>query len=106
MNLNTWASEIHELAVEKGWWDSDKDFGELIALIHCELSEAYEQYRNRTPLYYEDDNKPEGVAVELVDVLIRTLDVLSNLGVDIDDLVEKKHAYNKTRSYRHGNKLA
>ena len=106
MNLNEWAKEVHDVAVIKGWWDHERDFGELISLVHCELSEAYEEYRERSDPYYEVEGKPEGVAVELVDAIIRILDTLATMGVDIDDILEKKHVYNKTRTYRHGGKRA
>lgn len=99
-----WAQEIHENAVAHGWWIEDRDFGEICALIHSELSEALEEYRdsrpmiyyhcgldthvcvpqfcadiNRDPIYVEEpcDNrkdKPEGIAVELADVVIRIFD--------------------------------
>ena len=106
MNLNEWAKEVHDVAVIKGWWDHERDFGELISLVHCELSEAYEEYRDGALQYYERDGKPEGVAVELVDAIIRLLDTLATMGVNIDDILEKKHKFNKTRTYRHGGKRA
>ena len=40
MNLNEWAKVIHENAVNHGWWEEEKSFGEVIALCHAELSEA------------------------------------------------------------------
>lgn len=46
--------------------------------------------------------KPEGVAVELVDALIRILDQLGYMRVDIDGLVAEKMAYNADRPIRHG----
>lgn len=49
-------------------------------------------------------HKPEGVGIELVDSIIRTLDLLEALGYDTEALMQMKHIYNKTRSYRHGNK--
>ena len=48
--------------------------------------------------------KPEGVAVELVDALIRILDQLGYMRVDIDGLVAEKMAYNADRPIKHGKK--
>ena len=48
--------------------------------------------------------KPEGVAVELVDALIRILDQLGYMRVDIDGLVAEKMAYNADRPIKHGGK--
>ena len=44
--LNELAKEVHEIAKSKGWWDKGPTFGDVIANIHCELSEAFEDYRN------------------------------------------------------------
>lgn len=43
-----------------------------------------------------------GVAVELADVILRTLDLMAALGVDVDAVVMAKHRYNQSREYRHG----
>ena len=48
--------------------------------------------------------KPEGVAVELVDALIRILDQLGYMRVDIDGLVAEKMSYNAGRPAKHGKK--
>jgi hypothetical protein len=45
MRINTIAKEIHEIAKAHGWWDEERSFGEVIALIHSEASEALEAYR-------------------------------------------------------------
>ena len=102
-----WVQEIHQNAVSHGWWIEDRDFGEICALIHSELSEALEEYRNARPLVYYhcgkggaicdaqacadinrdpyyaeepcEDRKPEGIAVELADVVIRIFDYFGRM---------------------------
>lgn len=133
--INQVAREIHENAVEHGWWDEERGFPEVIALCHSELSEALEEYRSGRPNEWyacteeesgevcnpEDQydcrnydkqeickyrsKKPEGIAVELADCIIRILDWCGKEGIDIDRLITEKHEYNKTRPYRHGGKV-
>lgn len=104
--LNELAKDIHKNAVAHGWWEEERSFGEIIALIHSEVSEALEEYRNGNKMHYKDKKgKPEGVAVELVDVIIRVLDFLGKKEVDVETLIKEKHEYNKKRDYKHGNKV-
>lgn len=100
--LNDLMQEVHQTAVDKGFWDDERNFGEMIALVHSELSEALEEHRSGTPTVYSEDGKPEGVAVELIDAMIRILDILGSLDVDIDEVFALKAAYNNTRPYKHG----
>lgn len=109
--LNELAKDIHFTALAKGWYEHQTAFPEKIALIHSELSEALEQYRNGhavDEMYYASDSagtpKPEGVPVELADAIIRILDLCSWAGVDISSAVARKIEYNQTREYRHGGK--
>lgn len=103
--LNDLAQEIYNNALTHGWWDKERPFPEIIALCHSELSEALEEYRNNKPFYYEKDGKPEGIATEMIDCIIRILDWGCHEDVDIDDVMEQKMKYNSTRPYRHGGKI-
>lgn len=123
--LNALAKEIHENAIAHGWWEEPRTFGEIIALCHSELSEALEEYRsgNRirpgspTPMIYYSgggyvatsetrcSKKPEGIAIELADCMIRILDYCGHEGIDIEEAIRIKHEYNKTRPYKHGGKV-
>lgn len=110
--------EVYENTVDKGWYDKERSFGDMIALLHSEVSEALEAYRDHEldslekhfdvrciePDRCECTPKPIGVGSELADVLIRLLDTCHRYGIDLANEFEKKMAYNWTRPYRHGGK--
>ncbi|WP_317380446.1 hypothetical protein [uncultured Intestinimonas sp.] len=102
--LNELAKEAHQIAKEHGWWDQEPTFGDLVALMHSELSEALEEYRAGRPMVWHKEDKPEGISVELADCIIRILDWAGKEGVDLDAVIREKMAYNRTRPYRHGGK--
>ncbi len=110
MTIDELVFESHQTAVDKGWWDEKRNLGELIALMHSELSEALEEYRKKNEedwhLQYDEKGKPVGFVVELADVVIRIADLCGRFNLDLDDAITEKMAYNKTRSYRHGGKRA
>ena len=112
MHINEISSLVHKTAVAHGWWDGDdRNFGELIALMHSELSEALEEWRSGHALieiYYNDDNsaKPEGIPIEFADLAIRLFDTCEHYGIDLEAAIVIKAEFNEYRPYRHGGKLA
>jgi len=87
---------MNQIAYSKGWYDRERSPLEVAALIHSEVSEAVEAWR-------EDDIAQ--VAEELADVIIRILDTAWYEGIDLDEAFHKKVAKNRERPYRHGGKL-
>lgn len=107
--LQKLSKEIHQTAVEHGWWDAEVATSALekLALIHSEVSEALEAWRiDDIEIRIEDSGKPEGFAVELADAIIRILDLTMSMGLNMDEAVRVKMEYNKTRPFRHGGKRA
>ncbi len=118
--------EIHDLAVEKGWYDgAPRNPLEMHALIASEIGEATNEARVDNPHVYffskplgrnvpwtsvNPDTigfsrwKPEGEAVELADTIIRILDYAAYRGWNMEEIMQLKHNFNKEREYRHGNK--
>ena len=88
----------------KGWLSKERREGELIALIHSEVSEALEGLRHGNP---KSEKIPEvsQAEEELADAIIRIMDMAYCAKWNIPKALFLKIEYNKTRPYRHGKKF-
>jgi NTP pyrophosphatase (non-canonical NTP hydrolase) len=90
--LNKMMMEVREMADAKGFSVREERFWEMLALVHTEISEATDAYKKGEEL--------EQVGEELIDAIIRILHLLSALGVDAEELYQKKMEKNWARPYR------
>lgn len=100
LNLNDLAQVVHQANVK--WWQDPltqepikRNKGELLALIHSEISECLEGERKNLM----DDKLPHRkmAEVELVDAIIRILDYAAGFNYDLQGAFDEKMAFNAIR---------
>lgn len=93
--LQSIQKKIEEVNIKCGWYSTPRSFGDGIALIHSEVSEALEGGRKGL----KDDHLPQRpmAEVELADAIIRILDEGARQGFDIAGALAEKFVYNQSR---------
>jgi len=119
--INELSKQIHKNNKAKGFYDSEKNIGEMLALVHSEVSEALECDRNDKECGYsidvvngwtsDDDfkdsfkeNVKDTFEDELADIMIRVMDLAAFKGVNLEKHIKAKMRYNSLRPHKHGKK--
>lgn len=120
--LNKLSKELFDAVVQMGF---NNDIPTRVALIHSEVSEMFEAYRQGKELKMVDGDKTQlseiaddetfkkffenhvkgTVEDEIADSLIRLLDLIGYLDIDIEYHVQQKMRYNALRGHKFGKKF-
>ncbi len=124
MEIRELARVIHRNNRKKGFWDKERNVGEMLMLVVSELGEAIEAHRKMKYAYRveveelaqlikKEENTAEFTQLfkeqvkdsfqdELADAVIRLFDMAHGLDIDIQTHIELKMKYNTTREKLHG----
>lgn len=103
---NSLATYINQNSRDKGFWKDglQRNKPEMLCLMHSELSEALEAYRDGNP---PSEKIPDysGMEEELADTVIRIMDFAAGFGMDLPGAIQAKLEYNSGRPRMHGGKV-
>jgi len=121
LGINESAKQIHSNNKEKGFWEGERNVGEMLMLVVSELGEAMEAHRKNRFANIEafnardEDRTTDSDVVsdfqelvkdtfedEIADAVIRLLDLSAGLGIDLESHINLKVSYNKSRPRLHG----
>lgn len=97
--------ECHTTALEHGWLSDELQRNPLVllALITSEVGEMVDAFRK--PTLSEHIPQFSNIAEEGADILIRLLQMCTELDIPLAEATIAKMEFNKTRPYKHGGKL-
>lgn len=121
MTINDTAQKIHQNAKDHGFFDNPKNIGEMLCLIHSEVSEALEADRKDRYTkvsmaavngWVKDEdfvksfkaNVKDNFEDELADVMIRVMDLAAFKGINLEEHIQTKMRFNALREFKHGKK--
>ena len=96
--VTEWVLWCHQAVRAKGFWEKERNVGEMLMLVVSELGEAIEAHRTRNFGLEQKDTFED----EIADAVIRLFDLCGGLGIDLEKQMKWKTAFNKNREVRHG----
>ena len=93
IKLNSYSKEVAKSRESKGFVTDWSNMLEKLCLVHSEVSEVAEAYR---------DNDRVGFNEEIADTFIRLMDICGTLDIDIESEIKEKMKKNRNRPYYHG----
>lgn len=107
MTIREWQAAVAANETAHGFNEGEYNLDQKLLLSVGEIIEAQNEIRagrGAAEIYYtsEHPGKPEGFPIEVADAVIRLMGICEQTGVDLQNAMELKQAYNLTRPYKHG----